>query len=190
MNKAPPRRKPPYGLAVLACFSLYGVASVALTWVLGLPWQTPLPHSLALTVGDLLLVFGFCMYLWSNRSLGLSRALGKELFASAAESTLVTTGAYSHLRNPIYLSFMLLLLGLFGVTRFTPVAIITLLAFTHFMIVARWEDRELTRRFGAAYQDYKQRVPFLIPSLRGAIVGDRAGPDQPSGLKSGEGNWS
>lgn len=28
------------------------------------------------------------------------------------------------------------------------------------------QTRELTERFGKPYQDYKKRVPFLIPSLR------------------------
>jgi protein-S-isoprenylcysteine O-methyltransferase Ste14 len=60
----------------------------------------------------------------------------------------------------------LLLAGWFCVSRFTPLGILTVLAFVHFMFVARWEEKELTERFGKTYLDYKTRVPFLIPRLR------------------------
>jgi protein-S-isoprenylcysteine O-methyltransferase Ste14 len=42
------------------------------------------------------------------------------------------------------------------------------------MFVAKWEEKELTERFGKTYLDYKARVPFLIPRLRRKSGG--AGP--------------
>ena len=48
----------------------------------------------------------------------------------------------------------------------TPLGILTVVAFIHFMFVAKWEEKELTERFGKTYLDYKARVPFFIPSLR------------------------
>ena len=166
MNTVPRKRKPPFWFVVLLCFLLYSVLTGGLMMGFGLPWQIPLPRALGLIIGDLLLVFGFCLYIWSNRSLGLKRALGKELFKPAAKSTLVTTGAYAYTRNPIYVSVTLLFLGLFCVSRSTPIGIMTVFAFIHFMLVAKWEEGELAKRFGKEYQDYKQRVPFFIPSLR------------------------
>jgi protein-S-isoprenylcysteine O-methyltransferase Ste14 len=159
------RRLPPFWLIVLACFLLYGSLSVGLTMLLGLPWRLPMPRSIGLIAGDILLVLGFCMYVWSNKSLGLKRALGKELFKSATESTLITTGAYAHTRNPIYLSVTLLFLGVFCVSCSVPIGIMTVLAFVHFMLVAKWEGKELTKRFGKEYLAYKQCVPFFIPNF-------------------------
>jgi protein-S-isoprenylcysteine O-methyltransferase Ste14 len=52
------------------------------------------------------------------------------------------------------------------VSRSTPIAVLTILAFVHFMFVAKWEEKELTERFGKPYRDYKQRVPFFLPSPR------------------------
>ena len=166
MNSMWPRRLPPFWLLIALFFLLYGSLSVGLTIAFGLPWLAPLPVIPALAVGVLLLAFGFGMYVWSLRSLSVRRAFGKELFKTAAESTLVTTGAYAHSRNPLYFSIMLLLAGWFCVSRFTPLGILTALAFVHFIFVAKWEEKELTERFGKTYLDYKTRVPFLIPSLR------------------------
>ena len=166
MNSVWLRRLPPFWLLIALFFLLYGSLSVGLTIVFGLPWLALLPVIPALAVGVLLLAFGFGMYVWSLRSLSVRRAFGKELFKTAAESTLVTTGAYAHSRNPIYFSVTFLLLGWFCVSRFTPLGILTALALVHFMFVAKWEERELTERFGKTYLDYKARVPFLIPRPR------------------------
>jgi len=166
MNPVGPRRLPPFWLLIALFFLLYGSLSVGLTMVFSLPWWVPLPVVPTLAVGVLLLAFGFGMYIWSIKSLTAQRAFGKELFKTAAESTLVTTGAYAHSRNPLYLSVTLLLAGWFCVSRFTPLGILTVLAFIHFMFVAKWEEKEPTKRFGKNYLDYKARTPFLIPRLR------------------------
>ena len=78
----------------------------------------------------------------------------------------VAIPTYAHSRNPLYFSVTLLLAGWFCVSRFTPLGILTVLAFAHFMLVAKWEEKELTERFGKTYLDYKASVPFFIPSLR------------------------
>lgn len=166
VNTVSRKKLPPFWAVVILLFLLYGLLSVGLTRAFGLPWRAPIPLALRLSIGIPLLALGFGMYVWSHRSLSLRRALGKELFKPAAESTLVTTGAYAYSRNAIYLSVTLLLLGLFFVSRSTPIAMLTLFAFVHFMLVAKWEERELTERFGKEYLDYKQRVPFFIPSIR------------------------
>jgi len=166
MAGAAKRRLPPFWLLIILFFLLYGSLSLGLTIAFGLPWLAPLPVIPALAIGVLMLAFGFSMYVWSFRSLSVRRAFGKELLKTAAESTLVTTGAYAHSRNSIYFSVTFLLLGWFCVSRFTPLGFLTVLAFVHFMFVAKWEERELTERFGKDYQNYKQRVPFFIPSLR------------------------
>jgi protein-S-isoprenylcysteine O-methyltransferase Ste14 len=166
MTGASKRRIPPFWLLIALFFLLYGSLSVGLTVAFGLPWFAPLPVIPALAVGVLLLAFGFGMYVWSLKSLSVRRAFGKELFKTAEESALVTTGAYAHSRNPIYFSITFLLLGWFCVSRFTPFSILTVFAFVHFMFVAKWEEKELTERFGKTYLDYKARVPFLIPRLR------------------------
>jgi protein-S-isoprenylcysteine O-methyltransferase Ste14 len=72
---------------------------------------------------------------------------------------LVTADVYRWTRNPMYLGFVLLLLGLavglqsligFGLTAFTA-------AFLHRLQI-KPEERALSRRFGAAFDAYRGRV--------------------------------
>ena len=79
--------------------------------------------------------------------------------------TIVTTGSYEVVRHPQYLGGLLahagisFLLSAWFSLLFTPVmaAIIYL--------ISRKEEEELIREFGKEYEDYKKRVPMLIPRL-------------------------
>ena len=74
-------------------------------------------------------------------------------------STLVTDGMLRFSRNPIYLGFVLLLLGAALILGTLPglVAIPAFMwALTRFVI--RDEEAMLEREFGDAYRDYKARV--------------------------------
>lgn len=89
---------------------------------------------------------------------------------------LVTEGPYRLCRHPLYLSFIVLALGLDLV--FDSVLG---LAFTVFISIpsavyrARVEDRLLRERFGEEWEDYAERVGFLLPKLgrrKGESTGD------------------
>lgn len=77
-----------------------------------------------------------------------------------ASTALVTDGIFAHVRNPMYLGFVTLMLGI-GVALgggWTILAAIALLLTIHFGVVLR-EERYLERRFGADYTAYKASVP-------------------------------
>jgi protein-S-isoprenylcysteine O-methyltransferase Ste14 len=74
-------------------------------------------------------------------------------------STIVTTGVYAYSRNPIYLGFCLIILGLglyfnsFWIfIMFLPTGI-----FISFLAIQK-EERYLERKFGKEYCDYKNDV--------------------------------
>lgn len=74
---------------------------------------------------------------------------------------LVTTGPYRWYRHPLYLSFMLIMLGLdlmFG----SPVGIVVtlVLALPSIIYRARLEEKALADRFGQEWEAYKQRTRF------------------------------
>jgi protein-S-isoprenylcysteine O-methyltransferase Ste14 len=81
---------------------------------------------------------------------------------------LVTEGIYAHTRNPMYLGNILIAAGLAIVSNsWTVIAIaIPLSLFMYVSIVAAEEDY-LTRRFGAAFKAYCQRVPRWLPRISG-----------------------
>ena len=85
--------------------------------------------------------------------------LGPAFSVDARASTLVTTGLYSRIRNPIYVFGTLLVAGLalclrpgflLGVAALIPVQIIR----------ARREDRVLAAAFGEEYRRYKATTWF------------------------------
>jgi protein-S-isoprenylcysteine O-methyltransferase Ste14 len=160
------RRRPPFLAIITLIFLGYIGLSAGLTVLAGLPWVAPLPQAACLAAGIPLLACGAAMYVWSVKSLGRRRSMGGDLFKSAAESRLVTRGAMARCRNPIYFALTLFIVGLALVTQWVPMAFMVVLAFVHFMVVARWEERELAARFGQEYLDYKSRTPFFIPRLR------------------------
>jgi protein-S-isoprenylcysteine O-methyltransferase Ste14 len=82
--------------------------------------------------------------------------------------TLVTTGPYAHVRNPMLTGVFLLLFG-FGaffrslslVLFFTPL----------FIFINAWElkaieEPELEKRLGGEYVEYRKRTPMFFPRLR------------------------
>jgi protein-S-isoprenylcysteine O-methyltransferase Ste14 len=78
-------------------------------------------------------------------------------------NTLVTGGVHGMVRHPMYLGHICTLLG-FALGS-GSVACFALLAFTlatgAIMIV--FEERELHRRFGSAWEQYCQRTPRIFP---------------------------
>jgi len=74
---------------------------------------------------------------------------------------LVTTGPYGWCRHPLYLSFILIILGLdlmFG----SPAGILVtlLLALPSMIYRARLEEKALADRFGEEWEAYKDRTRF------------------------------
>ncbi len=80
---------------------------------------------------------------------------------------LVTSGPYRYIRNPIYLSVILILLGHFMWFGFWWLLVYAGLAFlvTH-LYVTHFEEPNLRNRFGASYEHYLSHVPRWIPRFR------------------------
>ncbi len=92
-----------------------------------------------------------------------------EAFGRALEPTqsLVTTGPYAYTRNPMLVgSLFLLLAGALYANSISGVVLIPVLALIALWYIARFEEPELVRRFGEPYEQYREAVPALIPSIR------------------------
>jgi protein-S-isoprenylcysteine O-methyltransferase Ste14 len=166
MKNAATRKLPPVWVLMAGFSALYGAVSVGLTALLRLPWTVSLPALPALVTGLVLVLGGGSLWLWAFRSLGAKRAMGKELFRAKSESKLVTDGVYAWTRNPLYVAATILFIGWFLVLRWTPLAFLTVLFAVHFVLVAKWEERELRERFGPEYEAYRARVPLFLPRIR------------------------
>jgi protein-S-isoprenylcysteine O-methyltransferase Ste14 len=94
----------------------------------------------------------------------------KETTLKVAEThrteTIVTAGVYSIVRHPQYLGGLLAHAGISfllsaGYSLFlTPLTIILI------YLISKKEEEELVKEFGKEYDDYRKKVPMLIPRLR------------------------
>lgn len=84
-----------------------------------------------------------------------------------AADKLVVDGIFAHARHPLYVGNFLLLTGLMLIWNapggYAMLAVAGLALFS----MSRAEDLFLSRKFGAAFDDYAARVPRFVPNLRG-----------------------
>ncbi len=161
-------RHPPYiWILLLAVLLVNGALSVAVVRVFRLPATFTAPAWLAWSVGGLLILVGMATYGFAMRHLSLRRAFGTEIYASPAESVLVTTGPYACVRNPLYLGATIALIGWILLLRSVILTVATALMIILFVFVAKWEERELLSRLGDRYDAYRRATPLFVPRLPG-----------------------
>ena len=146
-------------------YSLF--ASVTLLPVLILPAVIPdqtlykIPEPLVYftvfiqSVSVLLLVYSV-LQTGALQFIGLSQAFGLK-----REDKLNTGGLYRYMRHPLY-TFSLLVLWLTP-TMTRNFALLYAALTVYIIIGAIFEERKLLQTFGAAYQEYRAKTPFLIP---------------------------
>jgi protein-S-isoprenylcysteine O-methyltransferase Ste14 len=105
----------------------------------------------------------------SLMAISAQRALGKEWSLTARVVTdhkLATQGPYRITRNPIYTGMfgMLVATGLLWSHWIALFGAVVLFLIGTFIRI-RSEERLLAEAFGTEYEDYKRRVPALIPGI-------------------------
>jgi len=86
---------------------------------------------------------------------------------------LVVRGLYRYVRNPMYLSVTMIVLGEVLLTGSRGLFIYWVVFFSAAnLFVIGYEEPDLRRRFGASYERYTQQVRRWIPRLRAARSGD------------------
>jgi len=124
---------------------------LALGWIFQF---APAPHGLARLIGLLLGLIGLAGVILSRYTLGQS-------FSVAPKATaLVTSGIYSRIRNPIYISGEIFLAGLVLILWRLDLLIILLAIAPVQIIRARREAAVLEAKFGDAYREYRKGTWF------------------------------
>ncbi len=86
--------------------------------------------------------------------------LGRSFSIRAKATALVTTGIYSRIRNPIYVSGMFFIIGAALMLR-KPYVLLFLVVIVPMQIIrARREARVLEEKFGEEYRAYRKRTWF------------------------------
>ena len=79
------------------------------------------------------------------------------------EPQVIATGVFSIVRHPIYLSSILLYLGFILLSLSLLSALVWILIVVFYYIISRYEEKLLIQRFGSVYEEYKKKVPMLLP---------------------------
>lgn len=87
----------------------------------------------------------------------------KKIHKARKQNTLMIEGIYKYIRHPQYLGFLMITLGL-NVMWLTLITLIMwpILAALYWRL-AKKEDREMEKKFGEEFLNYKLRVPGFIP---------------------------
>jgi protein-S-isoprenylcysteine O-methyltransferase Ste14 len=105
--------------------------------------------------GGAILAAGALVLAWGVRSLGRNITPGTEPLPNAE---LTTSGAYQHVRHPIYGGLVLLLTGYtLAWSNWILALLVGFVALQYFQAKARAEERWLVRRF-PAYEGYMRQV--------------------------------
>lgn len=149
-----------YGPGLLLCALVYKLRALLMVPLLAWMLLTTHPeweHDLGVwAIGLSLFLTGLALRIWSQRHLQY------RIHPEGAE--LATAGPYAHVRNPVYLGNIALLVALTVLCELCWMVPITLLwTATVYGLAVRFEEARLLRTFGQAYQAYRQQVPRWIP---------------------------
>jgi len=161
------RLRPLLGRAYRLAYNLLAAAHIAAVLAVGrlllgaappyvLPAWLDVLRLAALASGAVVLAAGLRGY-----DLGLFAGMRQLREGEQADAEpLHTGGLNAYVRHPLYAGGILLLWGL----ATAPLGLATALWGTLYLVIgARFEERALAARHGAAYAAYRARVPFLVP---------------------------
>jgi protein-S-isoprenylcysteine O-methyltransferase Ste14 len=115
-----------------------------------------LPRRLALTIGPALVACGIAAGLLAFREM---RGAGTNVDPYEPATALVTEGPYRFTRNPIYVGFTLVYVGISALANaLTPIMLLPAVFAVMRRGVIEREERYLERVFGEEYLQYKGRV--------------------------------
>jgi protein-S-isoprenylcysteine O-methyltransferase Ste14 len=125
--------------------------------------------SIIIRISGILFVFaGTLLQLWTLKVLTARVITGVPELRNGAETQLVTTGPFSRVRHPTYLSHTLFFTGIFLSTGIVATGFVALIDFyVAILVIIPMEENELLRRFGDEYRYYMVCIPRFIPRIRG-----------------------
>jgi protein-S-isoprenylcysteine O-methyltransferase Ste14 len=131
------------------------LATIIGGWGLELVWPLEVPGAFS-PLGSGLVIAAAVLFLYSTAEL---RAAGTPVPGNRPTTAIVRTGPYRFSRNPIYLAFSVLQLGIAAwINSLWLIATLVLAVALMTAVVIPREESYLERKFGAAYLDYKAAV--------------------------------
>jgi|SRR5689334_13014091 protein-S-isoprenylcysteine O-methyltransferase Ste14 len=132
---------------------LHIIAAYLLAWFLPLPFVVP---PIVKYIGFALVVIGFLLGLGAVLAFRRARTT---LDPYHPVSSIVTSGVYGFSRNPIYLGFLLMVIGIpLNSGTYWGIILAPIFILLCNRLVIEHEEVYLGKKFGTTYIDYKSRV--------------------------------
>ena len=154
----------PIGIVIFGVFtSLFVILAVLVDRWLSLLW--PLSTGLSLIIATPLIAIGASVTAWS--AFHFLKVKGTPVPFNPPP-TLVMTGPYSFVRNPMLTGVFLLLFGIgFAIKSLSLVVLFTpLFVWANVWELNEIEEPELVKRLGEDYVTYQRRTPMFLPIVR------------------------
>ena len=157
------------GIYVIIIMPIIGIlVSMAMDNLLNLPKIIHTPYNFV--VAPIILIVGFFWAIWSNIEI-YKRGNGSPVpFKDTHTLYVVRSGPYKYTRNPMIFGYVIIWIGL-GVlinSFFLTVGFALIILIVLILVVKLWEEKNLEKRFGSQYLEYKKNVSFIIPFLKKA----------------------
>jgi protein-S-isoprenylcysteine O-methyltransferase Ste14 len=131
----------------------YIAVAYLLKWILPIPYEVPLSLRNA---GFGMVIVGFFFGLAALFEFRKARTTSAP---RGSVRSLVTTGIYRFTRNPIYLGFLFMVVGLpFNMNNYYGLIVSPFFIATVNKLVIEHEETYLEKKFGRTYIEYKSRV--------------------------------
>jgi protein-S-isoprenylcysteine O-methyltransferase Ste14 len=175
-----------FGLIFGAGFAAYTLdrhnSAAALSGAAGAMWgiESNLIIRVLFGLAALLVIAAALVRTWASSYLQASVVYA----AKIKTESLVGDGPYRHVRNPLYLGNMLLVIGLAAFMNWAGavVAVAAMLIFCYRLI--QREESELEATQGERYERYRSAVPCLWPALRPRVASGGRHPNWLEGFKA------
>ena len=115
-----------------------------------------LPDSVRIISAAMVLIAG-----WVLARGGMKAVFGTE----RAKPEMISSGVFGIVRHPIYTGALLFYLGAVCITLSIASAAFWLIILVYYYLISRYEERILTKAFGAEYTAYQKRTGMLFPKV-------------------------
>jgi len=111
--------------------------------------------------GSVVLVSALAIEVLTTKALSTKRIFGSSEFSEDG-GALMTTDIYKYARHPRYVEHPFWFLGLGLLFSYPALIWFSIYLFAAFSVTAYFEERELIRRYGQQYLEYKKQVPAFF----------------------------
>jgi protein-S-isoprenylcysteine O-methyltransferase Ste14 len=115
-----------------------------------------------ITVGYIVAYLGLMFYLWCQVSMGKDWSEEPTVWE---DQNLVTRGPFKFIRHPMYLSFILIGIGVALATHNWLIVVFGLLHYSLVISRAPYEEELMRKKFGQQYEEYIRKTGMFLPKI-------------------------